>query len=125
MTQDVEAPRPWVPVLDLTFVFPFADSMGKPVRVTYTVREHLGDIVKQLPGGFQIQRESQDVVREGLSYRIPGDNITINAAELVSIERVVRLERRERLSAAEMIAMPSVEEVEKKLADHYKDMREQ
>jgi hypothetical protein len=119
-----EAPRPWVPVLDMTVVHPFVDGTGKPARVTYTVREHLGDIVKQLPGGFMIQREAQDVGREGETYRIPGENITINASELVAIERVVRLEKRVRLTAEQMLTQPSVEDVEAKLRDYNREMRE-
>lgn len=124
MTSDTEAPRPWVPVLDMTFVFAFAGTDGKPARITHTIREHLGDVVQQLPGGFSIKRESQDETRDGESYRIPGDQITINAALVVAIERTVRLERRERLTVKQMMELPGVKETEERLRQHNREMRE-
>jgi len=112
MTVDAESPRPWVEVLDMTFVFGFAGPDGKPARLTYTIKDHEGDVVKQLPGGFKIQRPAKDVEREGETYRVKGEDIFINAGNVVAIENIVRLERRERLSAKEMIERSTIDDAE-------------
>jgi hypothetical protein len=104
MTENTEAPRPWVPVLDMTFVLATVDTEGKNVRLVYSVREHKGDVVKAMPGGFEIKREGVDIEREGETYRVPGETVNINCTNVIAIERSVRLEKRERLSAREMMA---------------------
>ena len=91
---------------------------------TYTIREHLGDVVTQLPGGLSIKREAQDVERDGEMYRVPGETIQINGTELIGVIRTIRLERRERVTVEQMLKMPGVRETEEKLARHNREMRE-
>jgi hypothetical protein len=111
MTHDTEAPRPWVEVMDKTFVLAVTDETGKPVRLTYPIREHLGESLTPLPGGLKIVRVPQDVEREGERYRVRAEEIVINAAQIVAIETTYRLERRERLSVQDMMKI-GVEDAE-------------
>lgn len=104
IVDDNDALRPFVPVLEKTLVLAITGKDGKLARETHTIREHEGDALNPMPGGFTIVRPSKDVVQDGVSYRLPSETITVNAAHIVQIENKYRLERRVRLSAKEILA---------------------
>ena len=124
MTSDTEAPRPWVEVVEKTLILALVDDNGKPVRLSYIIREHLGDAIQALPGGIKISRPSQDIMKDGEMYRVKGEEIVLNAAHVVGIETTYRLEKRARMTPLEMLKQPSVKEVEERLAQHNREMRE-
>lgn len=124
MTSDTEAPRPWVEVVEKTFLLAFTDKDGKPARLSYTINEAIGESLQALPGGLKIVRVPKDEVHDGETYRVRAQEIVINAAHVVSIETTYRLVRRERLTAKQMMELPGVQEVEDRLRQHNREMRE-
>lgn len=124
MLVDSDAPRPWVEVVEKTFLLAFTDKDGKPARISYTINEQIGESIQALPGGLKITRVPKEEVHEGEVYRVRAQEIVINAAHVVSIETTYRLIKRERLTAKQMMELPGVAEVEEKLRQHNREMRE-
>ena len=102
-----------VDALDLTFILAVPGTNGEPAKLTYTVREHVGDVVTEAPGALSIQFAPRDLPN---GKRVAGKKVTIASGQLVGMERDVRLEPRVRPSAASIInpAKASVEELKKK-----------
>lgn len=89
-----------VEVLELTFLVAVPGQNGEPAKLQYTVRSHRGDVVTEQPGGVSIQFAPRELAN---GQRLAGKKVTLASAQLVGMEREVRLEPRVRLSAASLL----------------------
>ncbi len=87
-----------VGVLYVTFVLPVAGANGRPLRETYEIREHEGDVFKTEAGGFVIQYAPRDVQVGVEKKRVAGKHVMVSATQLVAVEREVKHEPRVRQS---------------------------